>query len=1001
MKKKTLLILAVLITALACLFTSCSASVEPPKAEEEFGYVTFGNGGSRSLTTLYGIKNYDDLYWYYTAEKKDGFGLTGQTDGQTAVPPKTGDGKGIGSGTIRLSQGAWEFELFAYESARTGTTSDNLVYQGKSDIIVLKGGETKAVPISVSLQGATGLINLSRAWFEWANNSDADGKISVTVELAKDGSDPITYFFGPLTRSGAKYTFALTTDTKIVDEGYYTCTVNAYMKEDVNVTAKTVNVDATPLATQTLGLRVYGNATTYITGNLTEGIFAKVVFDVAEQDMKVFVPNTDGSASITGISVTPSGDTTKTTSVEFSENALSGLADDATLQLDVKVTPVEAAFEKFQVSGTTANNKSAFAGIDITLMQTTANGEPVAVDSFNSDPDTTATVTTYIATGLSGVSVHYSSDNGTTKDFIIGTEAEFVSGSAQGYYESETGKLVFTTTHFSEYYVLANCVAFNCSRNVAYATLEKAIDYAQTGDIVKLMADYTIPASNKIEIAEGKNFTLDLNGKTITEEGAGARKIINRGELTIIDSFGTGKIQNKYVGESGKDGSYGLIDNYGTLTIESGNFTDVAHGNGSSFRNRPGATLIINGGTFVNTADDSGKQASGFTGAANAFVYSDGADVRINGGTFTMQAAMYTPAIKIMDGTGSIEGATISTYKSGGVEVGCEVEIRNTNISVSETNSYYANAIAVSNDGRVDVYSGTFTGYQYGAYIYSSGGIINIYGGTINAETALRADNDVYVPKNSEINVYGGSFRGEYTVGTEAKLAITGGTFSVDPSAYVANGYAAVKTGNSSWIVGESSVIREYTFSDSADELAFCADCYNHPETEHSGHKKYLNINNGVAEVKIEGAWMAFTGLDWANEIYSLEYDVDLSSLAEDSFVAFDSGETVGWQDIHLGFKRENGGVVAYNTLFVDQLNDSKKLGTIGNNVHVSYTYDCSGNTLNMSMFITDGTNGYSVEKTVDTFNTSANLCWDVYKAYGESEIYAKLDNFRFKSISK
>lgn len=146
---------------------------------------------------------------------------------------------------------------------------------------------------------------------------------------------------------------------------------------------------------------------------------------------------------------------------------------------------------------------------------------------------------------------------------------------------------------------------------------------------------------------------------------------------------------------------------------------------------------------------------------------------------------------------------------------------------------------------------------------------------------------------------------------------------------------------------------------------------------------------------------MAFKNLDWNNKSYILEYDVDLSSLAEDSFVAFDSGEMVGWQDIHLGFERTSGDVVAYNTLFVNQLNDSKKLGTIGNNVHVSYTYECSGNTLNMSMSITDGTNRYLVEKAVNNFDTSANLCWDVYTVDGESVIYAKLDNFKFKSVIK
>lgn len=776
MKKKTLLILAVLITALACLFTSCSASVEPPKAEEEFGYVTFGNGGSRSLSTEYGIKSYDSLYWYYTATKKDSFGFTGQTSGQTTVPHKNADGTGIGSGTIRLSQGAWEFELFAYESARTGTESDNLVYQGKSEIIVLKGGETKAVPISVDLKGEYGVVNLSRAYFEWANNSAAEGEIYVTVKLAKDGSTPTTHFFGPLTSSNDKYTFATTTDTKTVPEGYYTCTVNAYMKEDVTAaeSGKSVKTDATPLATQTLGLRVYGNATTYITGNLTEGIFAKVVFDVAEQDMKVFVPNTDGSASITGISVTPSGDTTKTTSVEFSKNALSGLADDATLQLDVKVTPVEAAFEKFQVSGTTADNKSAFAGIDITLIQTTANGQPVAVDSFNSNPDTTATVTTYIATGLSGVSVHYSSDNGTTEDFIIGTEAEFGSGSAKGYYESETGKLVFTTTHFSEYYVLANCVAFNSSRNVAYATLEKAIDYAQTGDIVKLMADYTIPQSTgTIKIEKGKNFTLDLNGYTLSAEKRNTDR-----HYYAIDNYGTLIIEDSSSDNTGTIEARGIenLEN-GVMVINSGKFYDVDKNGGAAVWNE--ANITINGGSFYadhigNAGDNSGP------GCLNNQGYA-----LITAGTFESKnkrtyAIISTGEIDINPTAG--KNITVNGSHGGlGVDSGSAV-VRGGDFSSDDFYGLY-----VSNDGTgvdpetafVTVYGGTFNGKKYSVWIGS----------------------DYNNPVNSTIEILGGVYEKPLNAQNctrEGAIVIKGGIFSADPSAYVSEGYCAIegKDGN-------------------------------------------------------------------------------------------------------------------------------------------------------------------------------------------------------------
>ena len=504
MNKRKVLSILLLALITVTLAVSCSSNIDTPAANtEELAYVTFGNGHSRELGTSYKTLPYGDLYWFYTADKDDNYGTTGETLAEKPVSATYNEqgeintiSAGLGGQVGPFSQGKWNFQLFAYKNAIVSAGSveyENCVYQSDVVSVVLKGGDVKNVPVSVTPQGSIGLVNLSEAWFEWANSSDADGNISVTVELVKDGSTPNTYFFGPLTKSGVKYTFASNDDNIQVNEGYYTCTVNAYMEGDVNVSADTVNADATPLATQTLGLRVYGNATTYITGNLTEGIFSEVVFKVAEQDMKVFVPTETGSADITDISVTPSGGIDQSTRVTFSSGALPSLSIGETLQLDVKVTPVESANEKFNITGTTDGNKSAFAGIDITLMKTTANGQPVAVDSFNNDSTTTATVTTYIATGLSNVSVHYTpkadDPENIKKEYTIGTEEDFNNEEADGYYDSQTGILVFKTDHFSEFYILADCVALNVNKNIGYKDLVEAINSANSGDTIKLYDD--------------------------------------------------------------------------------------------------------------------------------------------------------------------------------------------------------------------------------------------------------------------------------------------------------------------------------------------------------------------------------------------------------------------------------------------------------------------------------------------------------------------------------
>ena len=384
--------------------------------------------------------------------------------------------------------------------------------------------------------------------------------------------------------------------------------------------------------------------------------------------------------------------------------------------------------------------------------------------------------------------------------------------------------------------------------NNYYSTLKKAIDEAENNDTVKIVKKVSL---DEQLVIENKVLTLDLNGKTISENGAGVRKIRNEGILTITDSSSGGTICNTYIGEPGQDGSFGLIDNYGTLTIDNGIFVDVAHGNGSSIKNRSNATLIINDGQFINTVDDSQKQSE-FNGAANALVYSDGEKVEIKGGTFTMTKAMYTPAIKIMSGTGVVDGATISTYKSGGIEVGGVVTISNTNISVSETNSYYANALAVSNDGTINVNSGSFTGYSYGVYIYSSGGTVNINDGNFEAGTAvLKADTDVYSPYGSYINVYGGEFIGRYEIASDnnTKLTIRGGTFSTDPSDFVAN--TAISKVNSDGTYSVHSLSRDeegnYIIK-SLDDLTLFERLVNEKNNSYSGETVKL-----VDDIDLQG----------------------------------------------------------------------------------------------------------------------------------------------------
>ncbi len=81
--------------------------------------------------------------------------------------------------------------------------------------------------------------------------------------------------------------------------------------------------------------------------------------------------------------------------------------------------------------------------------------------------------------------------------------------------------------------------------------------------------------------------------------------------------------------------------------------------------------------------------------------------------------------------------------------------------------------------GTLNVRNMTATGENYGFYIFSSGGTINIYTGNFKANTVLKADLDLgtYPSAKGAINIYGGSFDGKIDVSDKVELNIEAGTF--------------------------------------------------------------------------------------------------------------------------------------------------------------------------------------------------------------------------------
>ncbi len=111
------------------------------------------------------------------------------------------------------------------------------------------------------------------------------------------------------------------------------------------------------------------------------------------------------------------------------------------------------------------------------------------------------------------------------------------------------------------------------------------------------------------------------------------------------------------------------------------------------------------------------------------------------------------------------------------------------------------------NSGTIDV-STTSTSGRYNFYVVGNGTVVVINDGEFSFSKTLNQKRAyIYAGAGATVYVNGGTFgpastRSGYTAGIlgDGEVIITGGTFGFDPSAWVADGYVAVKSG-STWTV--------------------------------------------------------------------------------------------------------------------------------------------------------------------------------------------------------
>ena len=290
--------------------------------------------------------------------------------------------------------------------------------------------------------------------------------------------------------------------------------------------------------------------------------------------------------------------------------------------------------------------------------------------------------------------------------------------------------------------------------DIQYATLADAVAAADN-NTVTLLKD----VNGQAVIPTGKTITLDLNGHKVTAPTDGKYDaIINNGTLTVTDSKKTGEIY------SGKNAGIGVGAN-STTTIEYAKVTGQEGAIGGD-KTVVGATVTIKDGVF--------------TGIDNAVVIFNGTkregganEITINGGTFN------------------------GTIQSSG---------------------YVACGIYAPWKDNITVNGGTFN-ITGGAGIVARGGQVTVNGGVFNTTgnvTGKVGDSRVVVPcaalvfdseagypgmsDDSKISVTGGNFKSDVDAvqviqkedDSNKRIAISGGYFTSDPSAYLAEGKGLV-----------------------------------------------------------------------------------------------------------------------------------------------------------------------------------------------------------------
>ena len=425
-----------------------------------------------------------------------------------------------------------------------------------------------------------------------------------------------------------------------------------------------------------------------------------------------------------------------------------------------------------------------------------------------------------------------------------------------------------------------------------YKSLQAAIDKAGRNATVRLLAD------TRENVTISTNYlTLDLNGHTLNGGQVKAKPALTvTARVTVKDSSEehTGTIMREDTAANSGVSSHYVIDVQGAgwLTFESGNVKNNS-GNVSG-----------KGASLVRVGDDSVDKYPG---------------LNIKGGTFTQDNFI---VIKVDSGDLFLNGGTLNS----------------------------ANSYAIEDWHRATIKGGTVNG-TVAVWTYRGGhnSDLTISGGTVNGNVAS-VSYDKAEGKLAKVSISGGTVDGTlgtYTYGnglipindaTKATIAVTGGTFSSDPTQYVVEDSGVTKNDDGTYGVAKAYLAKVggtsyYTMdeafkaqTDSGKDIVLLRD-YTTGSTFNSGTVKRT--------VDLNGHTWTCTGTDANSAAFEINYP--------DASLTVKNGKVVSSQLVGL-IPSAKGGTITYDnsTLVFEGVemttNARSGIETNGNNTNDTVT---------------------------------------------------------------